>query len=265
MSDQIKFVAADMDGTLLDDNSQLSPDFFPIFQQLTQRGILFAAASGRQYYSLLQTFDSIKDQILFIAENGTLVMYQGEVLSSSTICRQDIHQIIQQARKIEGAYIVLCGKESAYIETDNEQALVEISKYYQRCQTTSDLLSVEDDFIKVAICHFSGTESLVFPSINASFGSSHKVVVSGKIWLDVMNASASKGAAIEKLREVFGFTFEQSMAFGDYLNDIEMLEASYYSYAMENAHSEVKRVAKYVAKSNREQGVLTVLQDYLAS
>jgi Cof subfamily protein (haloacid dehalogenase superfamily) len=265
MSYPIKFVAADMDGTLLDENSQLSPEFFSIFYQLSQRGILFAAASGRQYYSLIQTFESIKDQILFIAENGTLVMYKGQELSSSTIDKTDIERIIFAARAIDGAHIVLCGKKSAYIESESDQGLAEISKYYPRCQKTSDLLTVEDDFIKVAICHFSGTERWVLPAIEAAFGRSHKVVVSGKIWLDVMNAQASKGAAIEGLRGTFDFTYEQSMAFGDYLNDIEMLQACYHSYAMENAHPEVKRLARYVAKSNVDQGVLKALQAYLFS
>ncbi len=74
----IKFVAADMDGTLLDENSQLNPDFFDIYQQLENKGILFAAASGRQYYSLIDTFAPVKDNMLFVAENGTLVMHQGQ-------------------------------------------------------------------------------------------------------------------------------------------------------------------------------------------
>ena len=47
----IKFIASDMDGTLLDENGQLNPEFFAVFEQLEQKNIGFAAASGRQYYS----------------------------------------------------------------------------------------------------------------------------------------------------------------------------------------------------------------------
>ncbi|WP_367989655.1 Cof-type HAD-IIB family hydrolase [Vibrio sp. NTOU-M3] len=256
----IKFIAADMDGTLLDENSQLNPEFFNLHQQLEQNNVIFAAASGRQYYSLIDTFEPIKDRMMFIAENGTLVMHKGEELYSCSISKEEIVNIVEQARAIPDAYIVLCGKNSAYIETQDPKALAEFSKYYKRCQYIEDLLSVEDTFIKVAICHFDGTEALVYPSFNQQFGHSHQVVVSAKIWLDVMNAKASKGAAIAHLQNTLGFSYEETMSFGDYLNDLEMLQASYHSYAMENAHPKVKEIARFKAPSNIDAGVLTVIK-----
>lgn len=259
----IKFIAADMDGTLLDENSQLNPEFFDVYQKLTEKGIIFAAASGRQYYSLADTFAPVKDQMMFIAENGTLVMHKGTELYSCEIDKPSIQEIIKLARSIEDTQIVLCGKKSAYIETQNPDALKEFAKYYHHCEYVSDLLEVEDDFIKVAICHFGGTEDLVYPHINKAFGHSHQVVVSAKIWLDVMNAKASKGAAIEYLQQALGFSFEQTMSFGDYLNDMEMLKASGHSYAMENAHPKVKQAARFLAPSNKEAGVFTVIKQQL--
>ncbi|WP_166371304.1 Cof-type HAD-IIB family hydrolase [Psychromonas sp. SA13A] len=259
----IKFIATDMDGTLLDKDGRLPPDFFDVFQQLEQRDIMFAAASGRQYYSLLQTFSAVKDRIMFIAENGTLVMHQGEELYSCTIDIESIHRIIKEARLIEGAHIVLCGKKSAYIETQAPKALEEIKKYYHRCDYVKDLLEVEDEFIKVAICHFDGSQEFVYPSINAKFDVDHKVVVSAKIWLDVMNINASKGDAIKYLQDKLKFSFEQTMSFGDYFNDIEMLQASFHSYAVENAHEKVKTYARFSAPSNLEHGVMKVIRNHL--
>ena len=257
----VKFIAADMDGTLLNEHSQLDPSFFEIYQQLEDNNIMFAAASGRQYYSLLETFKPVKDRMMFIAENGTLVMHQGKELYSCSMDTPSIINIIQTARSIEGTQIVLCGKNSAYIETQDPKALAEFSKYYQRCQYVEDLLAVDDEFIKVAICHFDGTEEFVFPSFDANFGSSHQVVVSAKIWLDVMNAEASKGAAIKHLQNTLGFSFEETMSFGDYLNDLEMLQESYYSYAMENAHQQVKETARFIAPSNKDAGVFSVIKE----
>ena len=259
----IKFIATDMYGTLLDKDGRLPPDFFDVFQQLEQRDIMFAAASGRQYYSLLQTFSAVKDRIMFIAENGTLVMHQGKELYSCTIDNDSIHRIIKEARLIEGAHIVLCGKKSAYIETQAPKALEEIKKYYHRCDYVKDLLEVEDEFIKVAICHFDGSQEFIYPSINAKFDVDHKVVVSAKIWLDVMNINASKGDAIKYLQDKLKFSFEQTMSFGDYFNDIEMLQASFHSYAVENAHEKVKTYARFSAPSNLEHGVTKVIRDHL--
>ncbi|NOH82573.1 HAD family hydrolase [Vibrio sp. 03-59-1] len=259
----IKFIAADMDGTLLDENSQLNPDFFPLYQQLEQNNIIFAAASGRQYYSLMETFAPLKDRMMFIAENGTLVMHQGKELYSCTIEKEIIHEILKQARLVEGAHIVLCGKKSAYIETQDSKARAEICKYYHRCEIVDDLLSIEDEFVKVAICHFDGSAEHVHPLINEKFGDSQQVVISAKIWLDVMNSAASKGAAIKHLQNELGFSYEETMSFGDYFNDVQMLQASYHSYAMENAHEGVKKHARFSAPSNREAGVFQVLSALL--
>jgi len=257
----VKFIATDMDGTLLNEYSQLDPHFFDLYKQLEDKGIMFAAASGRQYYSLLETFKPVKDSMMFIAENGTLVMHQGKELYSCSMDTPSIINIIQTARSIEGTQIVLCGKNSAYIETQDPKALAEFSKYYRRCQYVEDLLAVDDEFIKVAICHFDGTEEFVYPTINAKFGETHQVVVSAKIWLDIMNAEASKGAAIKHLQNTLGFSFEETMSFGDYLNDLEMLQESYYSYAMENAHQQVKETARFMAPSNKDAGVFTVIKE----
>lgn len=259
----IKFIATDMDGTLLNEHSQLDPKFFDLYERLAERDIIFAAASGRQYYSLIETFAPLKDRMMFVAENGTLVMHQGKELYSCTLEKSEIESIIQEARAIEGAHVVLCGKKSAYIETQDKQATTEFAKYYQRCDYVEDLLSVEDEFIKVAICHFGGSQEHVAQAINAKFSADYQVVVSAKIWLDVMNAQASKGAAIKHLQQSLGFSYEQTMSFGDYLNDFEMLQESYHSYAMENAHPQLKEIARFSAPSNIDAGVFKVLEDML--
>ncbi|MGF1909300.1 Cof-type HAD-IIB family hydrolase [Vibrio kasasachensis] len=257
----IKFIASDMDGTLLDDSSQLSPEFFDVYRQLTEKGIIFAAASGRQYASLQQTFGPIKDEIMYIAENGTLVMHQGKELYCCPLGNDTVEGIVAEARQIEGAYIVLCGKQSAYIETQDPQAIAELKKYYHQCLYVEDLLKVDDEFIKIAICHFDSTEKFVYPKLNEKFGATNQVVVSARIWLDVMNAQASKGAAIEHLQQTLGFTHEQTMSFGDYFNDVEMLKSSYHSYAVENAHPDVKQLARFSAPSNLDNGVLKVIKE----
>ena len=261
----IRFIAADMDGTLLDEGGQLDPAFFPLYQKLADENIIFCAASGRQYFSLTSLFKPVAENMMFIAENGALVMHQGKEIFSSTMERNSTFDIIRQAKSIENVHVVLCGKKSAYIDTPCPDAMAEIKKYYFECQVVDDLFNVEDEFIKVAILHFEGSEQMIYPTIDSAFGKDYKVVLSSKIWLDVMNTSASKGAAIEHLQKTLGFSYEETMSFGDYFNDVEMLEASYYSYAMENAHPGVKLYARNIAPSNTEGGVIRVIEQYLAN
>lgn len=89
------------------------------------------------------------------------------------------------------------------------------------------------------------------------------MVVSGKYWLDIMNKNINKGNALEKLQNALNITPQQTMAFGDYMNDIEMLKNSKYSYAMKNAHPSVKEAASFEACSNDNFGVLEIIKNYL--
>ncbi|KJG59036.1 HAD family hydrolase [Photobacterium kishitanii] len=260
MTSCIKFIATDMDGTLLSDTNELPCDFFDVFKALDEKNVLFAAASGRQYFTLLNMLEPIKDKVLFIAENGTLVMYQGKELYSVTIPKSEIDSIIDVVRNIEDSHIVLCGKKSAYTETKNEQAQQEIMKYCHQIAFVDDLLDVDDEFIKISVLNLKGTEEHVYPFVAPLFAATHQVVVSGETWLDFMDKQASKGQAIKAMRNKFGFTFENSMSFGDFFNDVEMLNETYFSHAMSNAHPEIKELARFIAPSNNEQGVITVIK-----
>ena len=57
----IKLIASDMDGTLLNDKNEIHEEFYKVFQELKKQNIIFAAASGRQYYNLAKRFEKIKD------------------------------------------------------------------------------------------------------------------------------------------------------------------------------------------------------------
>ncbi len=76
------------------DTNELPCDFFDVFKALDEKNVLFAAASGRQYFTLLNMLEPIKDKVLFIAENGTLVMYQGKELYSVTILSLRLTQLL---------------------------------------------------------------------------------------------------------------------------------------------------------------------------
>ena len=263
MNNSIKFIATDMDGTLLNNNKELPADFFDVFNMLQQQGIIFAAASGRQYHSLVDTFAAIKDHMIFIAENGTYVVYQDQELHSTLIEKQDAYQMITMLRQIPDTHVVLCGKHSAYTESTSAAALQEIKNYYHSLVLTDDLLTVDDEFIKVAVLNFNSTEQHVYPVVAPRFSDSHQVVISGEIWLDFMHKDASKGAALKKLQKIFNFNSAQSMSFGDFFNDVEMLKECYHSYAMANAHPEIKKIARFIAPSNDQQGVTTIIRQHV--
>ena len=71
------------------------------------------------------------------------------------------------------------------------------------------------------------------------------MVVSGNHWVDISEASTNKGNALTFLQKRYNITPSETMAFGDYNNDLEMLKCAKYSYAMENAHQRCKNYCKF--------------------
>src|SRR5438045_1174375 len=100
---KIKLVAADMDGTLLNAKHELSPDFYPIFNEMKDKGLIFAAASGRQYFNLLNRFKSVQDDVIFIAENGSIVVYKGKDILVQAMEPLIVKEQLLTVRKITGA------------------------------------------------------------------------------------------------------------------------------------------------------------------
>ena len=79
----------------------------------------------------------------------------------------------------------------------------------------------------------------------------------------MMAKGVNKGLAISEIQKLLNIKQEETMVFGDYLNDLEMMQNAYHSYAMENAHSDLKKVARFIAKSNDDNGVVRAIKEKL--
>ncbi|WP_269216564.1 Cof-type HAD-IIB family hydrolase [Microbacterium sp. cx-55] len=259
----LRLVAVDMDGTLLDEHGQVPEGLWPMLDRLRERGILFAPASGRQYATLRREFGAHGDDMVFIAENGTYVVQHDEEISSDVLAPPVVADVLAAARALTvDAGVVLCGKRSAYIERTDAAFRAEADRYYAELAPVSDLGAVDDDIIKIAVFVFGNAETEVAPELER-FRSSLQVVVSGEHWVDVMSTGINKGEALGRLQTALGVTAAQTVVFGDYLNDLEMMDAAEHSYAMANAHPEVAARARHRAPSNRDHGVIRVLEQLL--
>lgn len=250
-----------MDGSLLSDSKQLPPDFFDVYRQLRDRGITFAVASGRQYYTLQEEFFQVRDSIYIIAENGAYMAHRDELLHLDPMDRAEAHELIVEGRKVQDAFSIVCGRNGAYAEDNDVQFINEARKYFHRFELVDDLLQVDDEILKYTLCDFRNAEFNSLPHFQ-QFKDRFKVTVGGKLYLDVMGKNVNKGVALRKLQAHLGLTAHQTMVFGDYLNDTEMLQAATHSYAMKNAHPEILSIAKHVtAYSNNEQGVMRAIKE----
>lgn len=254
-----------MDGTLLNSQHEVSDQFIKIFKELQEQDIKFAVASGRQYYSLRERMEEIGDELIYIAENGAIVMYKQEQLHLVPMSKHVVHELIKEVRELENKYLILCGREQAYIESTDPEFMKPFLDHYEKYKVVDDLLEVENDlFLKFTICDLTGAEENSLPHLK-HFEDRLQVKLSGKIWIDFNDKQAQKGNALKAVQEQMNIKKEETLAFGDYLNDIELFDHAEYSFAMKNAHKEVKAIATNHTASNDELGVEKVLEELLES
>ena len=261
----IKMLVTDMDGTLLDSKGAVSTEFFELFSELKKLDVLFVAASGRQYFSIRHKLAAIENDIHIIAENGGMTLHQGVELASVIMQPEQVAMVLEGCKDITDCYTILCGKKGAYIKTDDAEFLETLAEYYNQFTVVDDLATITDDqFMKIAIYHGAGSEANLYPSLK-HLEDRLSVKVSAEHWLDISLDSTNKGNALEALQNKFGITQDETIAIGDYNNDLEMLTKATYSFAMENAHPNVKKAANYSTKSNDNNGVEYIMQQVIAA
>lgn len=260
----IKLIASDIDGTLVaDGGNQVNPELYEVILQLRNKGIQFAAASGRQWASIEAIFKPIEEKIFYLSDNGAYVGCHGRNLFLNVIDRQLVLELLEDIRRTPDLEAMVSGPDVVYMDTRDERFVDWIINGYKfRVCQVEDIAKVEDAFIKISAYKKSGVQEAT-EHLRAKYGDRLKMTISGDMWMDCMASGVNKGQAIRLLQESLDIRPEETMAFGDQLNDIEMLQQAYYSFAVANARPEVKKVARFQADSNQRDGVLKILKGLL--
>ena len=261
----IKLIATDMDGTLLTTDKRMPEDILCVVRALKERGTAFVIASGRQYASLRRDLAELLDDVIFIAENGALIVQNDRQLHIDPLPEHTLTDILTAAKDLNGVYAVVCRAGCALVSADAPESFVSsVKMYYESTQVVPDLFAAckgLDDVCKIAFCSMGNAATNALPPLERALGDRLAVILSGQDWVDVMKKGVHKGSAMRMLQSIRSVSPEACMAFGDYLNDYELLESVGESYAMANSHPAVLRLAKYTAPSNDEDGVMRVIRE----
>lgn len=259
----IKLIASDLDGTLLQNGAQqLTPRAIELIRQLVDKGIHFISASGRQYDNQCLVFKELKDDISFIAENGSICVHKGKVVSKSIIPNDLAYRIIRELKKNPGFEIVVSREDTCLIENNNDEFVNHIvNVMHNTTEIVEDLSKIEGPFLKIAFANMTDRDTTeCLKELKGKFSDSDvTLVTSGNIWIDFIVPGCNKGNALKQYMKLFHVTPEECIAFGDQYNDIEMLELVGCGYAMSNAAPGIASHAQYVTDS-----VEDVLEDILA-
>lgn len=261
--DDIKLIVADMDGTLLDADSRIPLGFAPMLDRITQLGIRFVPASGRQYQTLGKMFADAPQPLPIIAENGNVVALDGQIIETHGVSDDIVDETIAMTERTDDDLgLVVCALGGAYVSREDDAFIAEASKYYTKLTVVPHLRDVlrykDEKILKLAIFDFGDAQEMARRELGF-VTDPYIALASSPHWVDIMDKHVDKGEGVKALQRALGVTCAQTMVFGDYPNDIGMLREADYSFAMANAHPDVKKVAHYLAPANTEEGVIRVV------
>lgn len=261
-----RFVATDLDGTLIDRSLRISPRTQKAIQLAQHRGSQVVISTGRMYQSALPFAKAL-------GITAPLITYQGALARDPQTNEELWHHRMPLERTREalkmlqaaGLHINLYVDDCLYVEELTPEA-----KEYR------DLTGVEPVVIPsfeevlghapTKILAIGSSEAVIHwdEALKIHFGESLYVTPSQAHYLELAAPGVTKGAAITRLAARFGISPEEIVAFGDGHNDLEMLSAAGLGVAMGNAGDRLKSVANRIAPPVWEEGVASVLEELFA-
>lgn len=263
----IKLIASDMDGTLLKGwRRNVDPRAFPLIEALAVRGVPFFAASGRQYPSLQTLFAPVKDLIGYVCENGALAIYRGETLLKHTIPQDKALEICHAIMDEPDCDLLVSGERTSYALTGNAEFIDHLINVVKNDVTpVARPEDIPEPMIKVSYRVPDNRRDETATMFNGMFGAGYRTVTSGTIWVDITQDGTDKGTALAAVGKRLGIDAADMLAFGDELNDVEMLDFVGHPYLMESGNPVMRNLNDRVRLCADVEGELARLLGMAAS
>lgn len=263
-----KAIAVDMDGTFMNDDLTYDHHRFArLLKKIKAHKLHFIVASGRPLSRLKRDFADFLTQIDMIADNGAILVQDNQIIASHYFTYQTGIELV---RFIESNYpsvhIAISAKNRSYVKISDPTDFRRLMHfYYPNDVQITDLTQMpqDDRIIKLTLNCPAAWATDIQEGFNRTHTERIHCTTSGFDDIDVVPYGVNKAQAIKYFLRYFKVTASQLIAFGDGLNDQEMLTLAGYSYAMANANPAILKLAKYRAPSNNDSGVMQVLEKYL--
>ena len=261
----VKLIASDMDGTLLDENGQVPPETFDLILALREHGVRFVASSGRRYDRLCDFFSPVKDRMDFVASNGAQVFADGVQIDREVYSHLAIRRLAKTVAMFPNMHLALFDRTKSYLLDDEDKFVREVDKDLPNVERIYELPSPQVSIIKASIFCDDGNVMDNAYVLQRELGGLFTFAPSGSSYIDAMQPGISKASGIAQVMEYHGIDVSEVMAFGDAMNDYEIIRFVGTGCAMANGRPALRAVADRVIGSNIEHAVQSEMRRVLES
>lgn len=274
MSNKIRLIASDLDGTLLDSNSRLSDRTRRTLAAAAEQGIVILPATGRPGCAVPDEIRKLPGVRYIMTSNGASVydMQTGQNVYEVNLGLDRITEIrarladfdvwteisISGISYVEGKYY---NNVSAYISNEHTQHYLTDTR--TPVESLDEVMLADRDHLE-KICFFFKDEEIKKQAMTA-FGHMDGVdaVDAVKTNFEISDRNATKGEALKAMAGLLGIPMNATAAFGDGMNDRTMIMEAGIGFAMENAGEDVKAAADHITLSNDDDGVASAIEKWI--
>lgn len=257
----IKLILTDMDGTFLNSKGDFNRDLYKEVKKLMHRkGVIFAPVSGKQCERVEELFGEDANDLWILGDSATRIKHQGRFIYESLLENKKGLNIIDELERISATHtIIACTKQGAVTKKtiSPEEAQIVRGSYANVTQVSS-FNEITDDFIKITV-HDPELRCFKTKEKIAHHANDAYIVASEAAWIDIANVNVHKGTTVEQLQKILNVTKEETVAFGDGYNDLELIIRADYSFAVRNAVNELKEVANFITGPNDQDAVMQTI------
>jgi Cof subfamily protein (haloacid dehalogenase superfamily) len=265
----IKLVAVDLDGTLLNDSKQVSDLTALALRGLPARGVKVVIASARPPRSVRHIHKLLELDTWQINYNGALIWDEATQtpIFHRPLAKGVARRVIDDARFLFNQVQVTCEiLDKWYTDRYDPSQTTETGRLFK-----PDVIAPLEAFCDGQVTKLlllsdpktiSTLEYAIAQAHNGNEGEEITVLRTDDNLIQIMDRRVSKATALQIVAKHYGVKLKNVLAIGDAPNDVAMLQVSGVAVAMDNAHPLVKKVAHWVAPSNNDHGVHAALVKY---
>ena len=265
---------SDLDGTLLNANTELSEKSKEIINTLVQRGVKFTYATARSFSSASKILQGLNISIPAITYNGAYFVEptDGKVIYSTSFSYEQmkyISTIFIENKTYPLVYSLLdCEERVSWLDGKENEGMLN----YLKARTGDKRLrgvTKEEELYLGSIFYFTAIgEKDELETLKGYFDDKSQFICTlqqelygdGEYWLEIMPHNATKAMGVKRLKEITGC--DKVICFGDAINDISMFTIADDSYAVANANLQLKQISTGVIGSNNDDGVALWLLEH---
>lgn len=266
-----KIVFMDIDGTLVDNQENISRRNKDCITKLLNQGFIFYVATGRMFYSAKIIANRLDHRVNVLAANGGAFSVNNKVYSAN-MSLPTIAKIIKFSNQMN-VPVFLFSKDSVYYTlqlpdyfkaTDKNRVANPNSNSYVHITSTEQIINKKDTITNaIAIDDSEDKENLYRMKLRLGKISGIDISSSMPNNIEIMVHGISKATAIHKICNLLQIPITDTISFGDGNNDIPMINKTGLGIAMENGTKQIKAQADFITKSNLDSGVAVFLERYL--